>query len=454
MRIRFLPIAVFIVVAGCKVGPNYKRPDVAAPPQFRSAQPQATPTASLGDEKWFNIFQDEVLQGLIKEGLQANYDIRIAAQRVLAAEGQFEATRSGLFPQINVQGSANKQGASGRGLSTVGGFGQMAWEVDLFGRLRRATEASRAELLATEDVQKAVLQALIAQVATAYFDLRAYDLEMTYVQESLKTRAESVRLVSARLEGGVSSKLDLDQAQGLVESASADLTRLQKNAEQTENLICFLIGRPPGPIVRGKTLPDQPQPAAIPAGLPSALLERRPDIREAEQQLVAANARVGVAKAAFFPSIALTGGGGYQSVQLQNLFSASGWTYNYGGLIDIPIFDAGRRMGNYKTAKAQREALVVNYQKAISNAFREVSDSLVGYEKNKQFRDQQERYANTLRDQSRLANLRYTGGVSSYLEVLDTERYRLQAEQQLAAAERDELVSLVQLYKALGGGWQ
>lgn len=448
----YLIILMAAVLGGCAVGPNYKRPDVPAPPQFRGEQ-QPSQT-SLGDMKWFDLFQDETLQGLVKEALQANYDIRIAAQRVLQAEGQLTATRSGLFPQLNAQATASRYGTKSPIQLTGAGLGVASWEIDLFGRLRRATEAARADLLAVQENQNAVMQTLVADVASVYFDLREYDAELEYVRESIKTRQESVKLVAARVQGGVASALDLDQAKTLVASAQADLALLERAQEQAENLISFLLGKQPGPIARGKSLTDQPQPPQVPAGLPSTLLERRPDVKVAEQQLIAANARVGVAKAAFYPSITLTAAGGVQTTDLLGIVNRSGLSYSMGGLLDLPIFDAGRRVGNYRTARAQHEELLIGYQRAINGAFLDVSDALVGYQKSKEYSSSQRLLTDTLRDQSRLANTRYTGGVSSYLEVLDTERQRLTAEQELAQSQRDVLKAIVQLYKALGGGWQ
>ena len=453
MQRTFLIVGLTAALSGCMVGPNYKRPVIASPAQFRASDPQAA-QASLGEVKWFDLFQDDILRGLIQEGLKANYDIRIGAQRVLAAEGQLAATRSAIFPQLNGQANAGRNGTKAPVQSWASGFGVASWEIDLFGKLRRATEASRAELLSIEENQKAVMQTLVADIAASYFDLREYDAELVFVRESIKTRQESLNLVIAREQGGVGSMLDVDQATTLVHSAQADQALLERGQEQTENLINFLIGRQPAPIARGLSLVEQPQPPQVPAGLPSSLLDRRPDLRAAEQQLVAANARVGVAKAAFFPSINITAAGGFQSVDLLGVVNKNGFSYTMGGVVDLPIFDAGRRAGNYKTAKAQHEELLINYQKAIDGAFRDVSDALVGYRKTKEYRGSQALLAATLRDQSRLANQRYIGGVSSYLEVLDTERQRLTAEQLLAQAQRDELTVLVHRYKALGGGWQ
>jgi multidrug efflux system outer membrane protein len=309
----------------------------------------------LGDVKWFDLFQDETLRGLVQEALQANFDIRIAAQRVLEAQGQVTATRSRLFPQLNAQAAAVRTGVNSPIESTGGVFGVASWEIDLFGKLRRATEAARADLFATQENQKAVMQVLVAQVASSYFDLREFDAELEYVRASITTRRESLQLVTSRMNGGVASMLDVDQAKTLVDSAEANAALLERAQEQTENLINFLLGKTPGPVARGKSLVDQPQPPQVPAGLPSALLERRPDLRVAEEHLIAANAQVGVAKAAFYPSINLTAAGGAQTTDLLGVVSRGGGAYTMGGLVDLPIFDAGRRSANYKIAKAQRE---------------------------------------------------------------------------------------------------
>ena len=454
MRRMFLIACTAIAFTGCTVGPNYKRPTAPAPPpQFRGGEAQPTP-ASLADTKWFDLFQDDVLRGLIKEALAANYDIRVAAQRILEAEGQLSVTRSFLWPQFGAQASAGRSGTNSPVQSNAGAFGVASWELDLFGKLRRASEAARADLLAQEETQKAIMQSLVAQMATAYFALREIDAELVYVRDSIKTRTESLRLVTARQQGGVATMLDVDQSKTLIDTAKANLALLEKAQEQTENLINFLIGKQPGPVARGKALTEQPQPPLVPAGLPSALLDRRPDLRIAEQQLIAANARVGVAKAAFFPSINLTAAGGYQSTDLVGVLGRTGAAYSMSGVIDLPIFDAGRRSGNYKTAQAVHQELLISYEKAIQGAFRDVSDALVGYQKSKEFSSDQKTLVETLRHQSRMSDIRYRGGVTSYLEVLDTERQRLGAEQQYAQAQRDELTTLVQLYKALGGGWQ
>jgi multidrug efflux system outer membrane protein len=440
-------------MAGCAVGPNYKRPGVAAPARFRGGEPNPT-KISLGDVRWFDLFQDDTLRGLIAEALRANFDINIASQRVIEAEGRFIATRSSLFPHLNGQADSTRTGF-GSPISSEGRvFGYASWEVDIFGKLRRATEAARADMLASEDTQLAVMQMVVADVAIAYFNLLELDAEIAYVRESIKTRQQSLELVIAREIGGVSSMLDVDQAKNLVETAQAQLVPLEKLQEQTENLIQFLLGKPPGPVARGRKLTEEALPLAVPAGLPSALLERRPDLQAAEEQLVAANARVGVAKAAFFPTITLTAAGGVATADLLGIANRSGSAYLMQGLLDVPIFDAGRRQGDYKTAKATYREYLWEYLKAVDGAFRDVSDALIGYQKTREYTAAQTRLTETLRDQSLRANQRYVGGVSSYLEVLDTERQRLTAEEELIRAQRDVLTALVGLYKSLGGGWQ
>jgi multidrug efflux system outer membrane protein len=446
-------VGISVALAGCAVGPNYKRPNVATPPQFRGGESRPS-NVSLGNERWFNLFQDDVLRGLIREALQANYDIQIAGQRIVEFQGQLAATRSALFPHLDGQVNAGRFGLDRPTLSLAEAVGVVTWELDVFGKYRRATQAARADMMAQEENQETVIQALIAQVATAYFNLREYDWELAIVRDSIRTREESVRLVSARVDGGVASLLDLDQARSLVESAQSDAIELEKAQLLTENLLCFLLGRPPGPIARGLSLTAQPQPAEVPAGLPSALLERRPDVLAAEKELAAATARVGEAKAAFFPSINLTAAGGTQTSDLLGIVKRSGNTYTLLGFVDTPIFDAGLRRGNYKTAKAHREVLILNYRNVVNGALRDVSDGLLSHQKAKEYAANQQVLTATLRDQTRLANNRYAGGVTSYLEVLDTERQRLTAEQLLARAQRDVLVALVQIYQALGGGWQ
>jgi multidrug efflux system outer membrane protein len=446
-------VGVAAALAACKVGPNYHRPDVPAPPQFRYGEAPPSPV-SLGDVKWFDLFRDDALRALIAEALKANFDIRIAAQRIVEAQGQLMVAHSAEYPHVDAEATTFRYGVTGPNVITRRAFAFLSWELDIFGKYRRATEAARADMLATEQTKVTVLESIVAQVAIAYFNLVEYDAEILIVQESIKARQQSLDLVIARETGGVASMMDVDQARSLVQSAQSDLVVLERQRSQEEDLISFLLGRSPGPIKRGRILTDQPYPPEVPAGLPSALLERRPDIRAAEERLVAANARVGVAKAAFYPSINLTAAGGISSSQLVGIAGTTGPAYGFEGIFDLPIFDAGERAGNYKTAKAQHEDLLLQYLSTIFGAFRDVSDALIAFQKAKEFVATQKALTDTLRDQNALANSRWAGGVTSYLEVLDTQRQLLTSEQLLAQAQRDVLTALVQLYRALGGGWR
>jgi outer membrane protein, multidrug efflux system len=447
-------IALFLLLAGCAMGPNYKRPAYPVPPAYRAAPPPQQETAvSIGDRKWFDVFTDDKLQELIRIALAENQDVHIAAERSLAAEAQVLTTRSDMFPQLYAAGTYNRQGGA---ILTKSGFigAAASWELDLWGKIRRLTEAARAEFLANEENRKAVYQSLIANVAAAYLQLRAFDRQLEVSRQSLTFRQQSLELVKTRLDGGVATRLDYDQSMTLVASAAADIATLEREVEQQENLINTFLGRNPGPVPRGQAIDAQTLPLAVPPGLPSALLERRPDIRQSEESLIAANARIGAAKAAFFPAITLTGAGGYQHYTLGNLVSVGNAAYAYGGSLASPIFDAGKTLGLYRAANAEQRAALLVYQKTIVLAFQDVSDALIGYHKAREYRAQKELLTTTLRDQSQLSGLRYSGGVTSYLEVLDTERQRLSAEQDLAGAQLEERLALVRLYKALGGGWQ
>ncbi len=450
-----LVLSMLALTVGCTVGPNYKRPDYPLPPAFRAQEQEPAGSLSLGDRKWVEIFRDDALRSLIQAALVENYDVRMAAERILQARGALQATRGGMFPSLDATPGSSRQSGFLPAVYNGSLVAQVSWDLDLWGKYRRATEAARADLLATAENRNAVYQSLVADLATAYFQLRSLDEELTLNRETLAFRQESLRLVRARLGGGVATRLDEDQANSLVLTTAENIALLEKAAEQTENQITILLGRNPGPVTRGATLAAQEMPADVPAGLPSSLLERRPDIRAAEQQLIAANARIGVAKAAFFPNISLTGSSGYQLYDAGiPLTNTSGGAVSIGANSLLPIFDAGRRMGNYRATQARQRELVLNYQRAIQQALHDVSDAEIGYRKAREYRAQAAAFAETLRHQSRLSTMRYRGGVTSYLEVLDTERQRLGAEQSLILAQRDELISLVALYRALGGGWQ
>ena len=462
IRLRPLLAIVFLLLTGCMVGPKYKRPPVTVPDAYRGLAPDAGPqaAASLGDEKWWMVFQDLQLQGLIREALSQNYDVRIAATRVLQAQAVLGITRADQFPTITGGVSSSNQRFPATKITPAFETSpsevnlSLFWELDFWGKFRRATEAARASLLATEWGQKAVMSSLVSNVASAYFQLLELDSEMEISRGALASRKESLRLVEVRAKGGVTSMLDVRQSEQLVYTAAAAIPDLERRMEQQENLISILLGKNPAPVTRGKSLVENAIPPTVPAGLPSSLLGRRPDIQSSEQQLVAANARIGVAKAAYFPQITLTAIGGYQSPALTNLFTGPAGLWNFGGQLVQPIFTGGRIRSNVRLTEAQQQEAVLVYQQSIQQAFREVSDSLVAYRKNQEFRAQQELLTNSAQDATRLSDQRYRGGVTSYLEVLDSDTRYFDAQLGLAQARLNERLALVQLYNALGGGWQ
>ena len=453
------------MLAGCTMGPNYHRPKETMPTVFRGAEASSDPT-SLADEKWFQVFQDPQLQGLIRTALQQNYDVREAAARVEAAQANLGITRADQVP--TVAGSANvttthisRSGSfpipagfnQERTFGTVAG-NLLSYEVDLWGRLRRATEASRASLLASQEDQKVVAMSLVGELSTAYFNLLELDQELEIARRTLATREDSLRLIQTRQGHGLATMLDVRQAEQLVETASTAIPSIEERITQTENQVSLLTGASPAPVTRQLSLNQEAMPPAVPAGLPSSLLDRRPDIREAEQNLVAANAVIGVARAAYFPQVSLTGVFGFQSNQLSSLFTGANKTWQFVPQAAQPIFTGGRLKSNVRLAEADRKIALVRYEKTIQTAFREVSDSLVAYQKAREIRSRQEALVATLQDRSRLSYVRYRGGVDTLLSALDADRDLFAGEIQLAQARRDELVSVVNLYRALGGGWQ
>ena len=456
-------LAAFFQTA-CLMGPNYKRPQVNTPVAYRGPDGSAAGTAaekSLGDEKWWTVFQDEQLQKLIRTALQQNYDLRIAATHVLEAQAQLAATRSDQFPTISgvLQDNGLRSPPLGGGFPTFTYNSiQLAlsasWNPDFWGKYRRATEGARAELLANEWAQKAVVSSLVANVASAYFALRELDLQLEISQRTLAARQQSLQLTTKLVDGGAAPVTDERQAQELVETAAAAIPDLERQIQQQENAITTLLGENPGVITRGRALIDQPLPDTIPAGLPSALLERRPDVRAAEERLIAANAQIGVARAAFFPNISLTGLGGVQSGSLTTLFRGTSRSWTYAGSATQPIFTAGRLKANLKFSEAQKQEMVLSYQQTIQQAFRDVSNALIAYRKNRVVRTHEEALTAAAKDASDLSHTRYQGGATSYLEVLTSETNYYSAELSLAAARFNERLSLVQVYGALGGGWQ
>ena len=445
------------------MGPNYKRPPAGTPDAFRGQtpdQPSAGETSSLGDERWWQVFQDESLQALIRDALEHNYNVKMAAARILEAQAQLGITRADQFPAVsagvNVLGERPSV-ALGFPSANIGAIeiqGSVAWQLDFWGQFRRATEAARAQLLASEWGRRAVVTTLVSQVASAYFGLRALDLELEISRRTLASRQESLQLTQVREQGGATSLLDVRQAEQLVYGATTEITTLEREIEQQENFVSVLLGSNPGPVARGLALTEQPHPPDVPAGLPSTLLERRPDIQQAEQQLVAANAQIGVAKSAYLPQIALTGSGGFESTALTALFMGTNAIWTAAASVTQPVFTAGRTRSQVALAEARSEEASISYQQTIRQAFREVSDALVGYRKLRELREQEALLLAAAQDARRLATIRYQGGVTSYLEVLDADTRLLDAELGLARAELSELSALVEIYQALGGGWQ
>jgi len=469
MKLRLIVASLAaMVLAGCAVGPNYQRPQVKTPENFRA--PEALPApqaASLADLKWWEVFRDERLQDLIRAALAANYDLRDAVTRVEGARASLGVTRSNQLPQVGATGETNFTRLSREGATPLPAtflpsqnrnWGEamlnfLSFEVDIWGRLRRATEAARANLLSAEDYRKAVVVTLVSDVATAYLHLRELDYELEISKATLASRQDSLKLTTELQTGGLATLLDLRQSEQLVETAEQTIPVIQEQIEQTENQITLLLGQSPGEIVRGQDFMKQELPPEVPAGLPSALLERRPDILAAEQDLVAANADIGVAKAAYFPQISLSGFLGGQSTELLNLFGPSRDVWNFVPQISQPVFTAGRLKSNVKIAQAGRDHALIQYEKTIQTAFTEVSDALIAHRRVRESRLKQEALVRTLQDRTRLAYLRYRGGVDTYLNALDADRDLFQAQLGLADIRLNELLSVVQLYKALGGGW-
>jgi len=457
---------VFSLLSGAAMGQKkYQRPPVNTPDEFRGAESTspADPN-SIGDLKWFEVFQDEALQKLVRTAMAQNYDLRLAVARINAARANVGLARSNQFPQFGVgadltttRTSANSGAGTQAGHSRS--FGEvflnlLTFEVDLWGRRRQQTKAARAQLASTEEDRKTVATVVVSDVATNYFNLLELDLELEIAKRTLSAREESLRIIKARQQGGLATMLEVRQAEELVYQASQNIPDAERLIEQTENQINLFLGNNPGPIIRGASLSQQKELPAVPAGLPSSLLERRPDIRSAEQLLISENALVSAAKKAYFPTISLTGAFGFQSNSLASLFSGSSRAWTFIPQVTQPIFTAGRLKSNVNFEKAQREYALAQYQQTIQTAFSDVSNALVQYRRVREIRTQQELLVSSLRDASRLAHLRYEGGVDTLLNALFADTSLFSAELSLAQTKRNELLSLVQLYKALGGGWQ
>jgi multidrug efflux system outer membrane protein len=417
-------------------------------------------TKSFAEQKWFDVFQDEQLKELIKTALKQNYDLRRAGVRILEARAALGITRADQFPTISAEASALNERTSQQKFvpaieTNTNRVGlDFNWELDFWGKFRRATEAARANLAASEWGQREITTELVANVASAYFTLRALDLQLEITRRTLTSRQDSLRLTQILANGGSTSLLDVRQAEQLVFTAGSEIPSLEQQIEQQENFISTLLGNNPGPVPRGKALTDQPHSSTVPAGLPSSLLERRPDIRQAEQQLIAANAQIGVARSLYFPQIALTANSGYQSLALTSLFTGPAGFWTFGSTLAQPLFTGGRLRSNVRLAEAQQQEAVLFYQETIQGSFRDVSDALVAYRKTQEFREQQQLLVNSAQDATRLSHMRYSGGVASYLEVLTNDTNYFSAELNLVQAQLNELLTLVQLYKSLGGGWE
>jgi multidrug efflux system outer membrane protein len=472
----FLSLALCLGMAaltGCTVGPTYKRPTVEVPDEYRApasltGSKQASngisaadkPAASLGDEDWSKVFPDPELQRLIRTALKNNYDVRIAAARVLQAQAQLGIARADQYPSLGAGGNIASQ--RNPQVGPIPGYeieqGQLtasaAWNLDFWGRYRRATEAARATLLANEWAQRQVRATLVANLATAYFQLRELDLELEISQRTFNSRTQSLQLTKTLEQHGINSLLDVRQSEQLVYTAATEIPDFQRQIAQQENAISILLGNNPGDVPRGLKLTEQPHAPEVPVGLPSSLLERRADVRQAEQTLIAANAQIGVARAAYFPQISLTGSAGFESSALTNLFAGPAGLWSLAGSFTQPIFEGGRLKSGVRLAEAQRQQMLLTYQQTIQGAFRDVSNELVAYRKNREFRIQQEYLLASAQDAARLSQVRFKAGTADYLEVLTNETNSFSAELGLAQAQTNELIALVQLYQALGGGWQ
>src|SRR5271168_496213 len=459
-KLAFLPV-IIVALAGCAVGPNYKRPAVSVPTDYRAATSSpAAPASSLGNENWWQVYQDPVLVQLIHTALQQNYDVRLAATRVLEAQAQVGITRADQLPSASVGAGVFSEGnpkvsnlfpayqVNGGELNL-----SVIWNLDFWGKDRRQTEAARAQLLATEWGQRAVISSLVANVATAYFQLRALDSELEISQRTLASRQQSLKLTHVLESHGSGSGLDVSQAEQLVYTASETIPDLERQIQQQENVLSVLLGENPESIPRGRALTEQPVPQNVPAGLPSELLERRPDIRQAEQIMVAANAQIGVAKASFFPNLSLTGLGGLESNALHQFITAPSETWYAAFNVSQPVFQGGALRSQLRLARANWQEAVFSYQQTAQNALEQVSNSLVASQKDREFREQQELLTQAAQQTDQLSEILYKNGGASYLQVLTSETNYFSAELNLVQAQLNERLALVQLYQTLGGGW-
>jgi len=458
-----LLLSITLIAAGCALGPRYQRPDVPVPDTFRGAPAGASPD-SLADLQWSALFDDPALTALVTTALQQNFDLRIAAERVQQARAVYRIQRSERFPAIGGSAGVVTSGASREGATPIPDgadrdvtYAQagvdFSWELDVWGRLRSLEASSRARYLATEEAQRAVVTILIGDVMERYLALRSLDLELDIARRTAEVGTEGLRLTRARQERGVGTNLDVRQAEQLLYIARGQVASTERAIALEEHALSLLLGRAPGGIDRGRAIEALTVPPQVPAGLPSSLLERRPDIRQVEQELIAANAEIGAARAEYFPRISLTGFLGIQSRSLTGLVSSGAGLWSAGLGAAAPIFNAGRTGANVRYAEAVQRELVVRYQRAIHVALREVADALAGYRKTADQRAEQQHLVETLEASTRLSRQRYEGGVDNFLQLLDARRNLFRSELDLARLRQQELASIVQLYRALGGGW-
>jgi len=460
MRGLWLSFSVLLFVTGCAIGPDYVRPKVDVPPAWRITD---NATRDVINTAWWKQFQDPVLDGLIQTALRENKDLLIATARVDEFLGFYAETRSALFPQTGAGASGSKQrvtkktpnALSPEAHTVYNNYSALlnaSWELDIWGSIRRSTEAARAELMSTEEGRRAVVLSLVTAVATTYIDLRSLDEQLEIAKRTAESRRASYELFKMRFQGGVISDLQLSQVQSQYEESLAAIPSIENSIAQTEHALSLLLGHNPGAIPRGKAIGELTMPE-IPAGLPSTLLERRPDILQAEENLIAANARIGVARALYFPSISLTGDKGTQSAHFSDLFSGPAHIWNYAGQATMPLFTFGRIGGLVRASKAARQQALARYEQVIQSAFRDVEDALVGRVKSRERLDAQGRQVEALRTYARIARLRFDEGYTSYIEVLDAERSLFNVELSYTQTQASLLNSLVNIYKAMGGGW-
>ena len=452
---------ILLMLTGCMtVGPDYQRPSVDIPASYRFEEKEVK---GLANTAWWEQFDDPVLNSLVARALQENKDLLIATARVEEFFGRYFAVRGDQYPFIGGGGSGSREEATKKGPLPIPagvdrtynfyeGYLFGSWEIDFWGRYRRASEAARAQLFSTEEARRTVVLTLVSAVATAYVDIRALDKQLEITQNTVKTRKETLDLFQLRFDKGIISEVDLSQAQSEYEDALARIPDIERAIGQRENALSVLLGRNPGPIPRGLTIDELILPE-VPAGVPSDLLERRPDIRRAEQELIAANARIGVAKSLYFPTISLTGALGTVSTSLSDLFTGSARTWNFGASANIPIFSAGRIGGEVRASEAIEKQALYGYQQAIQNGFRDVEDALIDRSKSKQRLEALERQIRALQNYARLARMRYNDGYTSYLEVLDAERSLFNVELTHTDSQNNLFRSLINIYKSMGGGW-